>query len=855
MVSWWPGDGNTLDLTGLNNGILWNITTFAPGKVGQAFSFDGADDYVIASGTNINDLQQLTIDAWVNHNSLPPGQVQRYVTLIGEKAVLRYDGNAGSRQLHFYMTIDGVVRHIRVDDVLQVGVFHHVAGTYDGSHMRLFLDGVEIDSLAVSGTVGAGTDVLLSSDWESLDGLLDEIEIYNRALSTSEIQAIFDAGDDGKCKPPLPPVTYNATGEWSYSVTNNWADPGTAGPACQPRDNVSGTAIITQTGNSVTMVDKDGYPWTGTVIDDDYTLWASFSESGGTAIAILNFTLSSRTVGSGTNGWWWTDGFFDCDGGADVSLTLISSPTLSVTIPSVTTEGDGILAGQGTVNISQALGADLVVSLVSSDITELMVPATVTIPQDSDTFTFDLTVVDDLEIDDTQTVTVTASATGFTPANATIDIQDNDDTDGDSLPDWWEIQYFGDLSQDGSGDYDGDELDNLAEYQNDTYPNDEDSDDDEMWDGWEVQYGLDPLDNSDANDDLDGDGLTNLEEFLAGRHPKNWEPEQPELYLPPEGEPDVSLMPELETADFSDNDGDDHALTQWQISSAPFPVDAEPEPKNLVIDLTSETYLTLFQVPPLILNANNTEYFWRARFTDSDYATSDWAVPFSFTTLDVSPEDNDPADGIPDGQEADCLAIFDPDAVPQDTACFNAVVGNVQIGMQGSNNVASIEACGSVDPVTIPENLQGVELAMGLISFKAICNQVGDIIEIIYYCSEPIPAGAKWYKYDPVNGWQDYSAHIVLISADRKSITVEYQDGGFGDLDGVANGVIIDPSGPGVAAAGSGGGGSGGGGGGGGCLISTVANGFRIPIEILAFMFLFGSLLISFSELRKKLKK
>jgi hypothetical protein len=645
--------------------------------------------------------------------------------------------------------------------------------------------------------------------------------------------------------PHPPPVSYDATGEWSYSTTNNWVDPGTAGAGCLPQDDVSGIATITQTGNSVTMVDNDGYTWTGIVIEEDYTLSTSFPEQGGTVTAILNFTLSSMAEGSGTNSWWWTDGFVSCNGGADVSF-ISSSMLLSVMIPSVTTEGDGILAGQGTVSISPALGADLAVSLVSSDITELIVPATVTIPQDSNTVTFDLTVVDDLEIDDTQTVTVMASATGFPSASATIDIQDNDDTDGDSLPDWWEIQYFGDLSQDGSGDYDGDELNNLTEYQNDTYPNDEDSDDDEMWDGWEVQYGLDPLDSSDADDDLDGDGLTNLEEFLAGRHPKNWEPEQPVLYLPPEGEPDVSLMPELETADFSDSDGDDHALTQWQISTVPFPVDADPEPEDLVVDLTSDTHLTLFEVPPLILDANNTEYFWRARFTDSDNATSEWAAPFSFTTLDTSPEDNDPADGIPDGQEADCLAIFDPDAVPQDTACFNAVVGNAQIGMQGSNNVASIEACGSVDPVTVPEALQGVELAMGLISFKAICNQVGDIIEIIYYSSEPIPDGAKWYKYDPINGWQDYSAHIVSISADRKSITVEYQDGGFGDLDGVANGVIIDPSGPGVAAAGGGGGG-----GGGGCFISNAAARFSILKELLAIVLLFGSLLIYRSGLRK----
>jgi PKD repeat protein len=420
----------------------------------------------------------------------------------------------------------------------------------------------------------------------------------------------------------------------------------------------------------------------------------------------------------------------------------------------------------------------------------------------------------------------------------------NEDTDNDGLFDGEEVNTYdtdpNNVDSDSDGLNDGDEVNTHG-----TDPGDPDTDGDGLDDGEEVNtYGTNP-----NNTDTDGDGISDKEELDQGRHPSNWEPEQPVLYLPPNGEPDIPLTPDLETADFSDNDEDAHALTQWQISTAPFPLDSEPEPEDLVIDFTSDTHLTLLEVPPLILDANNTEYFWRARFTDSDNATSEWAAPFSFTTLDASPEDNDPADGIPDGQEADCLAIFDPDAVPADTACFNAVVGNTQIGMQGSTNVASIEACGSVDPVTIPQDLQGVELAMGLISFKAICNQVGDTIEIIYYSSEPIPAGAKWYKYDPINGWQDYSAHIVSISADRKSITVEYQDGGFGDLDGVANGVIIDPSGPGVAAAG------GGGGGGGGCLISTAVYGSRMLKEPLTLVLLLGLLMIGLSGFRKKFKK
>ena len=393
------------------------------------------------------------------------------------------------------------------------------------------------------------------------------------------------------------------------------------------------------------------------------------------------------------------------------------------------------------------------------------------------------------------------------------------DSDEDGIDDSWEIQYFGNLTTATNiTDSDGDGLLDRDEYANETDPTNIDSDADGMTDGWEVSYGLNPL-VDDANEDLDGDGISNLEEYIAGSHPGNREPYKPDLYLPPDGQPDMPLTPELQTGNFSDQDKDQHARTEWQIST-----DSTFSEQSLVLGVTSSSYLISFTVPELILDVN-TQYFWRVRFTDSDEATSDWADPFSFLTIAQSEDDQNPPNGIPDDQEADCLGIFDPGEIPSDTVCVDTLVGNAQVGIEGSTNVANIKSFRSTDPQTIPENLQGVELLIGLMSFKAEVEQIGDIIEIIYHSSEPLPPEVKCYKYDPINGWQDYSAHIVSISPDRKSITVEYKDGDFGDLDGVANKFVIDPVGFGVAAAGDGGGvpvpapapapGGGGGGGGG----------------------------------------
>ncbi|MHA2305131.1 MAG: LamG domain-containing protein, partial [Candidatus Hodarchaeales archaeon] len=77
-------------------------------------------------------------------------------------------------------------------------IWYHVAGTYDGSIMRLYLNGELVGSHEVSGISWGWNQVDLSHAGEALDGLLDEVAIYNRTLSAEEINAIYEAGSSGK---------------------------------------------------------------------------------------------------------------------------------------------------------------------------------------------------------------------------------------------------------------------------------------------------------------------------------------------------------------------------------------------------------------------------------------------------------------------------------------------------------------------------------------------------------------------------------------------------------------------------------------------------------------------------------
>jgi len=100
---------------------------------------------------------------------------------------------------------------------------------------------------------------------------------------------------------------------------------------------------------------------------------------------------------------------------------------------------------------------------------------------------------------------------------------DNRDLDSDGMFNDWEFQNSlnptnaGDATQ----DPDGDDLNNLAEFQHVTDPGNSDTDGDGMGDGWESLYAFNPTNAADALEDLDGDGALNRDEFIADTHPTN----------------------------------------------------------------------------------------------------------------------------------------------------------------------------------------------------------------------------------------------------------------------------------------------------------------------------------------------
>ncbi|HEV2842101.1 MAG TPA: LamG domain-containing protein [Chthoniobacterales bacterium] len=235
MLSWWPGDGDAQDIQGSNHGTLQGGAGFVLGKVDQAFHAGGATGSVTFPGDgNLNITgNQVTIDAWMKLEDNPTSD-QTFTGVVGKNAFPEgqpyqivfeggpIGGNFGNTlppsqwQFEFVLTNDSGGRfHDQATNVIVTadGEYHHFAMTYDGSFVRLYVDGVIRYISGFGGNLIAAPTVPVRIDGGSPFSA-DEVEIFNRALTEWEVLWLYAAGSAGKCKPtptPMPTPTPTPT--------------------------------------------------------------------------------------------------------------------------------------------------------------------------------------------------------------------------------------------------------------------------------------------------------------------------------------------------------------------------------------------------------------------------------------------------------------------------------------------------------------------------------------------------------------------------------------------------------------------------------------------------------------------
>jgi hypothetical protein len=234
MTNWWTADGNAQDIIGGQHGTQQGGATFDNGKVQQAFSLDGSNDHIsVANNPSaaFNFTGSFSVDAWIYLKS-PSTQfapiVSKWNDIGGNQRgyFLAVENNAGLR-LRFDVSGDGLFlgSHSAIVysvNLIPLNTWVHVAGVYDqtAGTMKVYVNGVgsAIQFGAVPATpfvnnepvlIGAGD---LGSDVRDFfNGLIDEVELFNRPLTQADVTSLVNAGSAGKTIPVVIDIKPDGT--------------------------------------------------------------------------------------------------------------------------------------------------------------------------------------------------------------------------------------------------------------------------------------------------------------------------------------------------------------------------------------------------------------------------------------------------------------------------------------------------------------------------------------------------------------------------------------------------------------------------------------------------------------------
>ena len=216
IVAWWRAEGNANDAAGANHGTFTG--SYNAGQVGQAFTIDSSHNVQIpaSAALDLGAGNALTIEGWI----------KPYDTVYRPVVEWAPSGNYG---LHIWASFpdpgcvwvnlfgtDGLHHSFQsAAGLLTVNTFQHLAVTYDklSGNAQLFRNGAPIQTVPLGTFTPQTTPALYLGyrpSWVPnapayFSGLIDEISLYNRALSAPQIQAIVSAGPAGKYPTVSPP--------------------------------------------------------------------------------------------------------------------------------------------------------------------------------------------------------------------------------------------------------------------------------------------------------------------------------------------------------------------------------------------------------------------------------------------------------------------------------------------------------------------------------------------------------------------------------------------------------------------------------------------------------------------------
>ncbi len=235
LVAHWPldeGSGTTAyDISGNGlDGTLQGDPQWVAGKIGGALEFNGNGDYIDCGNDPIFDItEQVTLTVWVNANDMANSQNNMWMGKGDHTYAIKHQtGN----YLEFFV-YDGDWHSTQYTTNLESlnGEWHHMAGTYDGHELKFYLDGQLEITLAYEGTIETRDHPLTIGENSEetgrfFDGMLDDLRIYNHALTELEILGVME-GSKGYPY-ALGPIPKDGTIHADTWVNLSWAPGGFA---------------------------------------------------------------------------------------------------------------------------------------------------------------------------------------------------------------------------------------------------------------------------------------------------------------------------------------------------------------------------------------------------------------------------------------------------------------------------------------------------------------------------------------------------------------------------------------------------------------------------------------------------